>query len=158
MESLSLEEENIIKDIRNLFRLKQKLNYTAIKDIRNLFRLEKKSKVIKDRLTRDIKNYLEHEEEGNCNKLIGVSNFWCNNYIEYESIGNKSETLSVEEYLNKIRSYLKDVINNLKKSDIWKLQLTIANNFIFSIYNDEERIMYSKSELFHSLEIDIKII
>ena len=58
----------------------------------------------------------------------------------------------------KYRSYLKDVINNLKKSDTWKLQLTIANNFIFSIYNDEERIMHSKSELFDSLEIDIKII
>ena len=39
MESLSLIEENISKDIRNFFRLKNKeLNYTAIKDIRNLFR------------------------------------------------------------------------------------------------------------------------
>ena len=45
MESLSLEEEYIIKDIRNLFRLKQKLN--QIKDIRNLFRLEKKVKQLK---------------------------------------------------------------------------------------------------------------
>ena len=42
MEGLSLEEENIIKDKRNLFRLeKRKLNYIAIKDIRNLFRQEK---------------------------------------------------------------------------------------------------------------------
>ena len=32
MESLSLEDENIIKDIKNLFRLKNELNYTAIKD------------------------------------------------------------------------------------------------------------------------------
>ena len=39
MESLSLEEENIVKSTRNPFRLKNKeLNYTAIKDIRNLFR------------------------------------------------------------------------------------------------------------------------
>ena len=36
MESLSLEEENIIKDIKNLLRLKKELNHTAIKDIRNL--------------------------------------------------------------------------------------------------------------------------
>ena len=36
MESLRLEEENIIKDIRNIFRLKKELNYTALKDIRNL--------------------------------------------------------------------------------------------------------------------------
>ena len=27
-------EQNIMKDIRNLFRLRKKLNYTAIKDIR----------------------------------------------------------------------------------------------------------------------------
>ena len=33
--------------------------------------------------------------------------------------------LSVEEYLDKIRIYLKDIINDLKKSDKWKIQLTI---------------------------------
>ena len=94
--------------------------------------------------------------------------------LKKESYGDKNKTLSVEEYLNKIRPYLKDIINNLKKSDTWKIQLTIANNFISSIDNDEERVMHSKSdnieimindeadevikELFESLEIDIKII
>ena len=52
--------------------------------------------------------------------------------------------LSVKEYLNKIIPYLKD-INNLKKSDTWKVQLTIANNFTSSIYNDEDHLMHSKS-------------
>ena len=47
MENLSLEEENIIKDIRNLSRIKIKQNYTAIKDIKNPFRLEKKLKQLK---------------------------------------------------------------------------------------------------------------
>ena len=47
MESLNPEEENIIKDIRNLFGLKKELNYTAIKYIRNLFRLEKKIEQLK---------------------------------------------------------------------------------------------------------------
>ena len=66
---------------------------------------------------------------------------------------------SVEEYLNKIRQYLNDIINNLKKSDTWKIQLAIANNFISSIGEDEERTMHSKSDnfLIH-LKIDIKII
>ena len=44
MESPSLEQENIIKDVRTLFRLKKlkkKTIETTIKDIRNLFRLEK---------------------------------------------------------------------------------------------------------------------
>ena len=33
-----------------------------------------------------------------------------------------NKTLTVEEYLNKVRSYLKDIMNNLKKSDTWKIQ------------------------------------
>ena len=75
MERSSLEEENIIKDKRNRFRLK-KLNYIAIKDIRTLFRLEKTAKVIKDRILRDIKILSEHEEEEEtCYKPVGVSNF-----------------------------------------------------------------------------------
>ena len=44
MKSLNLKEENIIKDIRNLFRLKKEQNYTGIKNIRNPLRLEKKLK------------------------------------------------------------------------------------------------------------------
>ena len=30
-------------------------------------------------------------------------------------------------------------MNNVKKSDTWKIHLTTANNFISSIDNDEER-------------------
>ena len=54
--------------------------------------------------------------------------------------------LSVEEYLNKIRPYLKDIINYLKKSDTRKIKLTIAINFVSSKDNDEERVMHSRSE------------
>ena len=37
-----LKEEKIIKDGRNIFRLKKEIDDTAIKDIRNCFRLKKK--------------------------------------------------------------------------------------------------------------------
>ena len=56
MKSLSLKEENIIKDIRNLFRQK------------------KENKAIKDRILRDIKNLFEQEEQ-NCYKPARVNNF-----------------------------------------------------------------------------------
>ena len=56
--------------------------------------------------------------------------FLSKNYIEYESKGDRSKTLSVKEYLNKIRAYLTK--SNRKKSDTWKIQLTIAINFISS--------------------------
>ena len=64
--------------------------------------------------------------------------------------------LSVKEYLNKIIPYLKD-INNLKKSDTWKVQLTIANNFTSSIYNDEDHLMHSKSGSITLVMINIVI-
>ena len=114
--SLSPGEENIIKNIRNLFRPKNKeLNYTAITNVRNLFRQKKEINVIKDRILRYIKNLFEHEEEEeNSYKPVKVSTFWRNNYIAYESNDDSNKTLSVEEYLNKIRPYLKDIINNLK--------------------------------------------
>ena len=87
MESPSLEEKNIIKDVRNLFRLKKEIDDTKIKDIRNLFRLKKEKKVIKGRIPRYIRNIFEHEEEEeeNCHKSVRVSIFSSNNYIEYKS-------------------------------------------------------------------------
>ena len=36
-------------------------------------------------------------------------------------ITDKNGILSVEEYLDKIRPYLKGIIHNLKKSDTWKI-------------------------------------
>ena len=124
-----------------------------IKDIRNLFRQEKETKAIKDRILRNIKNLFEHEEEENYYKPVRVSNFLSNNYIEYKSNGDRNKTVSVEQYLNKISTYLKDIINNLKKSDTWIIQLTIANNFISSVDHDEEHVIQSKSD---NIEIMIK--
>ena len=47
---------------------------------------------------------------------------------------------------------MKDIINNLKKFDTWKTQLTIAINFMSSIDSDEEGVIHSKS---HNIEIII---
>ena len=41
---------------------------------------------------------------------------------------------------------MKDIMNNLKKFDTGKSQLTIAINFISSKDTDEERVMHSKSD------------
>ena len=56
----------------------------------------------------------------------------------------KLKIISIKEYLNKIVSYLKDIMNNLQISDTWKIQLTVAINFIFSKDIDEERVIYLK--------------
>ena len=54
MEKVRFEEENLIKDIRNHFRLNKELNYATIKYTRYLFRREKQIKTIKNRILRDI--------------------------------------------------------------------------------------------------------
>ena len=80
-------------------------------------------------------------EEANYYEPVRLSNFWNNRYIECGSNGDRNKALSVKEYLNRIRPYLKNIINNIKKSDIRK---TIANNFISSTDNNEEHVMPSK--------------
>ena len=76
MENPRFEEEKIIKDIRNLFRLKKEQNDTAIKDIGNLFRLKKEVKGIRDIVLRNIENLLEYEkEEENHYEPVRVNNF-----------------------------------------------------------------------------------
>ena len=65
-------------------------------------------------IIRDNRNIFELEED--YYKPARVGNFWCNSYIEYRNKGNR-KTLSVEEYLNEIKSYLKDTMNDLKRSD-----------------------------------------
>ena len=63
MENPSSEEEKIIKDIRNLFRLKNE-----VKGMNNI-------------VLRYVNNLFENEnEEENYYKPVRVNNFWSNNY------------------------------------------------------------------------------
>ena len=54
-----------------------------------------------------------------------VNNFWNNNYMEYENNGDKNTNLSLDKYLNKIKTYLGNIIINLQYFDTWKIPLTI---------------------------------
>ena len=65
MEGLSLEEENKIKSIKNLFRLKKELKYTTIRYKKSIFKLRTEIFAIKDKILRDIKNLFEHEQKKN---------------------------------------------------------------------------------------------
>ena len=56
-------------------------------------------------MIRDIRNLFEVDEK-DYYKPVRVNNFLSKNYIEYESNGDKNKTLSVKNYLNKIRPYL----------------------------------------------------
>ena len=88
-------------------------------------KLKKKNTKIKDKLktikiTGDIRTLFEHEVE-DYYKPKRVSNFWNNNYIEHES-NVKNNNLSLDEYLNKIKPYLNDILIDLQDYDAWQIQ------------------------------------
>ena len=94
-------------------------------------------------------------------RIIAKSAFG-GNYIQYKSKEDKGKNLSIKKYLNVIKPYLIDVINQHKihglvrynsgnkswleeTSSEWKTQLTMAINFISSKDSDETRTMHTKS-------------
>ena len=65
----------------------------------------------------------------------------------------KIKKLTIKEYLNMIRPYLVDMINDRKNQSGWKIQLSAEMNFISSKPDsDETRIMHTKS---YNIEIMI---
>ena len=116
----------------------KKIEDNTIKDIRNLVKLKKRNRWHHNLFNCKLQDYY---------KPVRVGNFWNNNYIEYERNGDtKNKTLPFDKYLNKFRPYLKDVINDLKNSNTWKVQYTVKINFVSSKDNDEERVMHSKND------------
>ena len=80
----------------------------------------------------DPRNNLFKQEVDNY-KPVRIGNAFSSNYIEYKSNGNKDETLSIKVYLDEIKSYLSDIINDHKTQGEWKIKLTMAINFVLCI-------------------------
>ena len=74
-----------------------------------------KNRIVKDILIRDIRTLVEEQED--YYKPKRVSNSWNNNYIAFESNSDTNKNLSLGGYLNKIKSYLRDMIIGLQEFD-----------------------------------------
>ena len=68
---------------------KKQSEENIIKSIRNHFKLKKENEAIKDRTIRDIRTLFKQEDD--YYKPITVGNFWNNNYVEYESSGDRKK-------------------------------------------------------------------
>ena len=99
-------------------------------------------------------------------KPIITDGVFSSNYIQYESMegGGKDKNLSVKKYLNRIKPYLSDIINNHKTQGAWrihsgnkmiehetqsewKIQLPMKINFVSSLPDsDETCIMHARSD------------
>ena len=67
-------------------------------------------------------------------------------YVLYESKGDKDAELALWEYFNKIRPYLRDMINNRKAKGEWKIQLVMRIIFVSFIDANETQVMDAKSD------------
>ena len=76
-----------------------------------------------------------------------VKKFFKGNCKYYESRGDKEKRLSVKQYLNKITPYLYDLINDHRIARrVWKIQISMCVDFIFSKDTRKTRIIYVWSD------------
>ena len=127
-------KDKIIRDVTRRFETKKEKRKEkkyhgvtnkdrTIRNIRTLFETKKEKeqhneRLIKDEIIRDIRILCEEEGKGKVYYEPRIGNsFPNNNYIKYESNGYKNKNLSLDEYLNKIETYVRDIIINIKNSD-----------------------------------------
>ena len=60
--------------------------------------------------------------------------------------GDKDSKLSIDQYFDIIRHYLKDLIDDHKSKGEWKIQLSMRVIFVSFTNVNETRKMYSKSD------------
>ena len=146
-----------IEETRKVFiEIRNNIKKSRIKKIRkDLYEKEKwleseneKEKKQHAKELKKIKNFLEgfqEEIQKNYYKPIRTKDAFNDNYIEYESKGDKDKNLSPEDYLDIIRPFLRDMINNHKTHGEWKIQLIMRINFVSSLDTGEFHTMHSKS-------------
>ena len=63
---------------------------------------------------RNVRNLFDLSIHEDYYKPIITNSAFSNNYIQYESMADKGKNLLIKEYINVIRPYLSDIINNHK--------------------------------------------
>ena len=150
--------------------LRHKLSKSALKIIKkHLYNIESKKELLESEIIKEYfdeldKKILEFDEyyndDDDDDDFIGIENVqdlfkisiykrtifkggYNNNYIEHRSEVDK--LLTIEEYLNLIEPYLRELIDHKNKGE-WKIQLTAHINFIsLRPGSDETHVMHTRS-------------
>ena len=126
-------DDDFIGNMRDLFNtnVDKKINNTNdedfIENIRDLFNNKLDKKINNNTNDDFIENIRDLFSILDCEPLLIKTGF-DNNYLEYMSNGNNS--LSFNEYLELVKPYLYDLINNYKAKGEWKLQLSAEISFV----------------------------
>ena len=173
LSALNLSEINFskvrIEKIRKEFNeSKHKFSKSKINEIRrNLYEVENEknlfaAKIKEIRNVRNVKDLFDLSIDEDYYKPIITKDAFNGNYIRYESKEDKGKNLSIKKYLDMIKPYLSDIINDhktqgkwrihsgntiteCKTQNEWEIQLTMAINFISSKDSDETLTMHGKS-------------
>ena len=164
---MSKNKKRIESAREKLKKLRHTLSKSDLKKIKkHLYNIENKKELLESETTKEYfdeldKKFLEFDDSDNDDDFIGIENVqdlfkisiykptivksgYNNNYIEYRSKGDK--LLTIEEYLNLIEPYLRELINDHKNKSKWKIQLTAKINFIsLRPGSDETRVMHTRS-------------
>ena len=132
---MSKNKKRIVTAREKLKELRHKLSKSDLKTIkRHLYNIENKKESLESETTKKYfdeldKRFLEFDDNDNDDDFIGIENVqdlfkisiykptivksgYNNNYIEYSSEGDK--LLTIEEYLNLIEPYLRELIDDHK--------------------------------------------
>ena len=91
-------------------------------------------------------DYLFNELNEDYYKPTEVKSAFDGSYMLYESRGDKDAKLALYEYFDKIKPYLKDMIDDYKSKGEWKIQLSMQIIFVSFTDANETREMHTKSD------------
>ena len=99
---------------------------------------------------RYIENLFDADNNEDYYKPILVKSSFKENYKYYESRGDKDKKLLIEQYLDMIKPYLSDLINENKAVENsfneWKTQINMSVNFVSSNDTGEIRTIFVLSD------------
>ena len=130
--TITNKQKNALKNIDRYF---EKLN----SDLRKLQKYQ-------DNITYGLDYLFNEVNEEDYYEPKEIRSAFVGGYTLYESRGDKDNMLAIYEYFDKIKPYLKDMINDYKSKGEWKIQLVMRVIFVSFIDKNETQVMHTKSD------------
>ena len=97
----------------------------------------KKLQEYEDNITYGLDYLLNEVNEEDYYEPKEIKSAFDGSYVLYESKGDKDNMLAVYEYFDKVKPYLKDMIDDYKSKGEWKIQLVMRMIFVSFIDKNE---------------------
>ena len=114
------------------------------KYLKNLNNDLKKLQKYQDNMTYGLDCLINELNEEDYYKATEVKSAFDGSYMLYESRGDKDAKLALYGYFDKIKPYLKDMIDDYKSKGEWKIQIPMIIIFISFIDKNETQVMHTK--------------